>query len=197
MAGPKVGRFVKIVRWCFLIGSVAGFAWLLGILGQDGGRGPSPEGVPLEFFSDEDIGVENVGFSEWKGPDRAWTLEARRMKYYHRQKRVDFEEAKVTFLDSRGKRIDIRADRLRYDGETGNLEAEGNVEGRDEQGYAFSAPRLSYEAEDRRIATTDKVTLRKDRLSIQGVGMEASLRERKIEVLSLVEARLASGGEAP
>lgn len=189
---------MKVIRWCLLIGIVAGFAWLLGILGRDAERGlSSGEGAPDGSF-DEDIGVENVGFSEWKGPDRAWSLEARRMKYYHREKRVDFEGAEVTFLDSRGKRIDIRSDRLRYDGETGNLEAEGNVEGRDEQGYLFSAPRLFYEARDRRIATTDKVTLRKDRLSIQGVGLEASLKERKIEVLSSVEARLlASGAEAP
>lgn len=187
---------MKIFRLCFLVGIVAGFAWLLGILSQEAER-DAPGGAPLESSFEEDIGVEKVGFSEWKGPDRAWTLEARRMKYYHQEKRVDFEEAKVSFLDSGGKRIDIRADRLRYEGETGNLEAEGNVEGRNELGYVFSAPRLFYEAAERRIATTDKVTLRKDRLSIQGIGMQASLKERKMEVLSSVEARLASGIEVP
>lgn len=188
--------FVKAFRCCFLVGIVAGFAWLLGVLSQNGER-EAPQGAPQESFSHEDIRVENVGFSEYRGSDRSWTLEARRMKYYHREKRVDFEEAEVSILDSAGKKIDIRADRLRYEGETGNLEVEGNVEGRNEQGYVFSAPRLFYEAAERRIATTDKVTLRKDRLSIQGIGMKASLKEREIEVLSSVEARLGAGAEVP
>ena len=185
--------FVKIFRWCFLIAILAGFAWLLGIVSRDAERGPSPETSPEASF-DEDIGVEHVGFSEWKGPNRTWTLEARRMKYYHHERRVDFEEASVSVLDPEGGRFDIRADRLRYEGETGNLEAEGNVEGRNEQGYVFRAPRLSYEAAERRIATMDKVTLRKDRISIQGVGMKASLKDRKLELLSSVEARLVPNG---
>lgn len=184
---------MKIFRWCFLMAILAGFTWLLGSVSRDPERGPSQEAPPETPF-DEDIGVEHVGFSEWKGPNRTWTLEARRMKYYHHQRRVDFEDAAVSLLDSEGGRVDIRADRLRYEGETGNLEAEGNVEGKNEQGYVFHAPRLSYEAAERRIATMDKVTLRKDRIFIQGVGMKASLRDRKLELLSSVEARLVPDG---
>ena len=182
-----------LLRRLFPIVLLAGFSWLVFILaGETGkvGTGGEPSGVQ----SDEDVGVQSVSFSEWKGGDVVWTLQASKMRYYHRENRVDFEDVDVLLQVPAGGTLQIEARKLRYDTETGNLAAEGDVKGTNEQGYQFLTRTLSYDAEKKEVQTPDKVTLQKDRLTIEGVGMQCFLEHRRIDLRSDVKAHLVPLG---
>jgi LPS export ABC transporter protein LptC len=189
------GKGLTLVRRVFLIVLLAGFSWLLFILGRETGR-VGGGGGPSQMQSDEDIGVENVSFSEWKGGELVWTLHARKMRYYHRENRVDFEEVDVSMPIQAGGSLQIEAKTICYDTETGNLTAEGDVKGKNDQGYEFLTHTLAYDAEKREVQTPDKVTLQKDRLTVEGVGMKGFLERHRIDLRSEVRAHLLPLGGA-
>lgn len=180
---------MKVIRGFFLIALLTGFAWLFWTLARETGRDGKVEEL-AGMQADEDIGVEGVSFFEWKRDELVWALDAKKMKYYHQEKRVDFEDVDVSFQVPAGGTLQIKAKTIRYDTETGNLIAEGEVKGKNDQGYQFVTDTLAYDADKREVQTPDKVTLRKDRLTIEGIGMQGFLERRRIELGSSVRAHL-------
>ncbi|MEW6439472.1 MAG: LPS export ABC transporter periplasmic protein LptC [bacterium] len=178
---------MKFFLRAFLLFLLAGFGWLLHVVVNGTGEtvgGPEP----VVVHQDEDIGVQGVRFSEWKRGKRVWMLDAKEMRYYHTKGRADFDQVSVSFRVSSGQGLGMEADSVHYDTATGNLTAEGRVVGRDDQGYEFFTDTLSYDAESRTVATRDQVTLKKDRLTIKGVGMQGDLERNRLEIRSGVRA---------
>lgn len=147
--------------------------------------------------AEEDILVEGLRFSEWEADRLGWSMEAERVRYHHRQSMAYLEEVDVTLFPPGGGKMFLRAKRVDFDVKTQDLFARESIRGRSDQGYVFYTERLFYDGENREVTTDDKVTLEKDRLSIQGVGMKGSLSDHKFRLLSSVSAVFAPAGAAP
>ena len=130
-------------------------------------------------------------FSEWKGENKVWTLNAQRGKYHHQAKKASFEEAYVTFSRPEGGKMNLWAKAVFYDIDTGDIRAQGEVRGVSEEGYEFFTETLYYHAEKRIVDTEDKVRLQKDRLTLTGVRMRGFLEEHRFVLLSSVAAQFS------
>ena len=151
--------------------------------------------VPLR--SEEDVAAETIQYSEWKGENKIWTLNAQRGRYHHKAKKASFEEAFVTFFSPEVGKMNLWAKAVFYDIETGDIKARGEVRGKSEEGYEFFTETLDYHAEKRIVDTEDKVRLQKDRLTLIGVGMRGFLEENRFNLLSSVAARFSPQATVP
>ncbi len=120
-----------------------------------------------------------------------WVLDARWANFYLTEEETRFHDVDVTFLPSSGGEISLRAQKVFYDLGSRLLKAEGEVSGESDQGFRFHTGRLFYKADQKEVNTPDKVTLQKDRLFIEGIGMEGSLRDQRFVLLSSVRARFS------
>ena len=141
--------------------------------------------------------VKGLRFSEWEEGRRVWSMEAERARYRHSEKTASFDEVEVTFFPASGGKMLLLAKLVDYHLQTKELAARESVRGRSDQGYVFFTESLFYNGDRREVTTNDKVTLEKDRLTIQGVGMKGSLADHKFRLLSAVSAVFAPQGTLP
>ncbi len=187
---------MKVARGIFLGCIIAGFAALFFVLspsqrlmeGQEEARGLETEG---------DILGEGLQFAEWQEGRLVWSMEAERTRYHHKEKKASLERVEVTFHPTRGGKMLLWAEVVDYDLQTKDLLARDSVKGKSDQGYDFATESLLYRGTSREVVTDDKVTLEKDRLTIQGTGMEGSLADHKFRLLSAVRAEFVPQGTVP
>ena len=187
---------MKVVRGIFLVCIIGGFAALFFVLRppqrlMEGSE--DPEGIETE----EDILVEGLQFSEWEEDRLVWAMDAERGRYYHEGKRAGFEGVEVTFFPATGGKLVLWAETVDYDLQTRGLTACGSIRGKSDQGYEFTTENLFYDGAKRAVSTDDKVSLVKDRLTIQGTGMTGSLATHRFRLLSDVRAVFAPEGRVP
>lgn len=187
---------MKLVRAIFLACIIGGFAVLFFALTPSRQLMEEP-GESAGVDTKEDIRVEGLRYSEWEGDRLLWSMEAERVRYRHKEKKADLEEVAVTFFPAAGGKMFLWAKLVDFDLETGDLVAKGSIRGKSDQGYTFSTERLFYDSGERTVTTDDKVTLEKDRLTIQGIGMKGSLVDHRFQLLSSVNAVFAPRGSAP
>jgi len=186
---------LKVVRGVLLACIIIGFAALFFVLSpsqnlmEGQGEAVAPE-------TDEDILLKGLRYSEWEGDRLSWSMKAERTRYHHDQKKATLEAVEVTFFPSSGGKMFLWAGLVDYDLETRNLVARESVRGRSDQGYVIVTENLFYDGHKREVSTDDKVTLEKDRLTIQGVGMKGSLRDHRFRLLSAVSAAFSPQGAA-
>jgi LPS export ABC transporter protein LptC len=187
---------LKVVRGIFLCCIIGGFAALFFVLSPSSkplGSGEESGGIETE----EDILVEGLRFSEWEEDRLIWLMGAERTRYHHKEKRASLEQVEVTFFPATGGKMFLWANLVDYDLKTKGLRASDSVRGRSDQGYDFATESLRYDGEKREVTTDDKVTLEKDRLTIQGTGMKGSLADHKFQLLSDVRAVFSPQGILP
>lgn len=178
---------MKVFRGIFLASLVAGFAALFVALNP--GPRPTEEGDKgAEIETEGDILVEGLRFSEWEEDRRVWSMDAKRSRYDYDGQKATLDQVGVTFFPPEGAKMHLRADRIDYDLETRRLAARGDVQGKSDQGYVFSTESLLYDSDARVVSTSDQVTLEKDRLTIQGRGMEGSLADHRFRLMTAVRA---------
>ncbi len=179
----------SLTRRLFLLivigGAVAVFLYVLHIEKRGG---TAEELTPHDRGSGEDILVEGVRHFDFDADGLRWAIQAKTARFFQAGNIIRFETITATVYPASGGMMVLEASEGYYDTATGNIGVEGNVRGRSDQGYVFNTDRLTYEAASRRIHSTDKVTLQKDRLTIKGMGLEGALDTRTIRVLSSVEA---------
>jgi len=100
---------------------------------------------------------------------------------------------RVTFFAPSREEIHLFAKRVHYDNQSRILTAEGGVRVESQQGYRFSSQSVTYDAREKELQTHDKVNLEKDRLVIEGTGMEGSLTDQRFVLLSEVKAVFSPG----
>jgi LPS export ABC transporter protein LptC len=186
---------LKVVKGILLACIIGGFAALFFVLSpsRDLAEGKGEAAVPE---TDEDILLKGLRFAEWEGDRLSWSMKAERTRYHHDQKKATLEEVEVTFFPTSGGKMLLWAEVVDYDLETRDLAARQSVRGRSDQGYVFVTENLFYDGHEREVSTDDKVTLEKDRLTIQGVGMKGSLRDHRFRLLSGVSAVFSPQGAA-
>jgi LPS export ABC transporter protein LptC len=187
---------LRVVRGILLACIIGGFVALFSVLNPPPNRMEGGEEVQgLE--TDEDILVEGLHYSEWEEDRVFWSMKAERALYHHQRKQVTFEQVEVTFFPSREGKMLLWANIVEYDLDSRNLVVREAVRGKSDQGYVFVTESLYYDGSKREVTTDDKVALEKDRLTIQGVGMEGSLVDHKFRILSGVHAVFSPQGTVP
>ena len=124
-------------------------------------------------------------------------MSAERTRYHHQEKKASLEQVEVTFFPATGGKMLLWANLVDYDVQTKDLKASDSVRGKSDQGYDFATESLLYDGDKREVSTDDKVTLEKDRLTIQGTGMKGSLADHKFRLLSEVRAVFSPQGIVP
>lgn len=140
---------------------------------------------------EEDILVEGVRHFEFDGGALRWTIQAKTARFFQAGNLIRFDTVTAVFYAPEGGTMELSALRGYYDTATGHIGAEGDVIGKSDDGYEFRTQRVKYEPATRSIHGEDKVTLRKDRVTIEGVGLEGSVERRSIKVLSSVKAAVS------
>jgi len=179
---------LKILRSFILIFLLGGFALLLYeiIPSKD-----AKEEVKNSIQTDESIRLEGLYYTEWKDDRLSWVLDANNAVFRHRENEAVFKGVAVVFYPDTGGRMHLHADQVVYDNGTRDLTAEGKVWGESDQGYRFYTNRIFYDAEAEEVSTQDKVTFKKDRLIIRGVGVAGSVADHRFELLSAVRAEFS------
>jgi len=147
-----------------------------------------PEYVDQTSRFGEDILIEGVRHFELKGDSILWSVDAKEARFFQPKNIVQFDDITATFHQSEGGELTLFAKRGCYEINTRNMSAEGDVMGIGDQGYEFWTQNLTYEASTKEIYAPDKVTLKKDRLTIEGVGLKGSLDTKTIQILSSIKA---------
>lgn len=151
-------------------------------------KGVSPDSLEQDSGFGEDILIEGVRHFELKAESILWSVDAKEARFFQTNNIVQFDDIKVSFYPSAGGEMILIAKKGYYETDTRNMCAEGGVVGISDQGYEFWTQNLRYEAATKDIYSADKVTLRKGRLTIEGVGLKGSLDTRTIQILSFVKA---------
>ena len=187
---------MKLVRGIFLGCILVGFVSLLFVLSPSR-RSLEDPGQGSDIETEEDIFVEGLSFSEWEEDRLNWSMEAESGRYHHNKETASFDQVAATFFPAAGGKMRLRAKSVEYDLQTRVLAARDSVRGKSDQGYDFATESLVYEGATREVRTDDKVTLEKDRLTIQGTGMKGSLMDHTFRLLSHVRAVFVPQGTVP
>ncbi len=186
---------MRNTRTFLLVILIVGFAAFFYLLG--GARNPKGQGKVVPLQSDEDVKIDGLKFSEWSGERRIWVLDAKKGKFNHKDNKANFQGVEVVFSPPEGGWMEMQARELVYDSITGDMIAKGDVEGESNKGYRFFTEGLFYYAEQRIVNTEDKVTLKKDRLILEGIGMKGFLEHNRFELFSSVRAVFSPMGAEP
>jgi LPS export ABC transporter protein LptC len=154
------------------------------------------QGEAVAPETDEDILLKGLRYSQWEGDRLSWSMKAAQTRYHHDQQQATLEGVEVTFFPASGGKMFLWAGAVDYDLKTGDLAARNSVRGKSDQGYVIVTENLFYDGRKREVSTDDKVTLEKDRLTIQGVGMKGSLEDHRFRLLSAVSAAFSPQGAA-
>lgn len=184
------GVILSSMRSLLLMPLTGVFILLLQAVAPAGNPVEEPEGGP-GITTGQNIRVEGLHYTEWKGGKVLWELLSPGADYYHVEHLARLEDVEVTLHSDGNSKMRLEADTVSYDTETGILTAEGNVRGESDQGYKFLTASLVYDIDSREVNTLDKVTIRKDRLFIEGLGMKGSLRDNNFALYSEVRAEFA------
>jgi LPS export ABC transporter protein LptC len=136
----------------------------------------------------EDILIEGVRYFELQGVRTNWFFDAKDAKFFQNRNVLQLDAVKATYYAPSGGRMVLTAARGYYETDSQNLRGEGGVTGTSDQGYQFWTESLDYDASTKEIYTPDKVTMKTDRLTIEGVGLKGSLETRTVHMLSSVKA---------
>ena len=184
---------MKILRSLILIFLLGGFALLFYEIMPS--TGPKEE-REKRIQTDESIRLEGLHYMEWKDDTLSWVLDAKNAVFRHRVNKAFFKGVAVVFYPETGGKMHLYANNVIYDNETQDLAAEGKVWGESDQGYRFYTKSIFYHADKKEVSTQDKVTFKKDRLTIRGVGMAGSVADHRFDLLSSVKAEFSLGEAA-
>jgi len=138
--------------------------------------------------TDEDARLEGLRYFEWQGTSLAWVMNAETAGFRFTPEQADLHGVKVVYFQAAGERIHLQANEVSYDNRAKLLVAEGDVKAESDQGYCLETGSVTYSSDKRELHTEDKVRFHKDRLLIEGQGMDGSLTERRFVMRSGVKA---------
>ena len=139
-----------------------------------------PRGVDMQIG---DIHYEQTD----ENASKEWELDAKSAQYFKGENKIALQSIELTFFSDEGKVYKLTAD----DGELYTDSKDVNVSGNvvlTEEGYHVRADSFKYNAEERKIFTNDRVSLKSKELVMTGKGMVVDLEEEKLHILEEVKA---------
>lgn len=149
----------------------------------------APEKALLKIMSDRvDLQVKNVRYTEVGDSGMTWEITADTARYQKKENLALFEKVKVRLVMKDGRVFVMDGDRGQLNTQSRDMEIEGNVGIVSENGDRFATERLLYRNAGKRIETDRPVVMENGSIRISGVGMILTLDDKKVTLLSRVQA---------
>lgn len=193
----------KIVRWMFTgrrrpfyvgIVFVVILAAALIYLLRDGRNGDATREVKLTIIPDQaDVQIKDIHFTEVGDPELTWEIHADTARYRKKENLVSFERVRIKLTRKNGKSLTLTGNEGVLHTDTKDAEIFGNVVASSSGGDVVETDRLYYSDKERKIFTDKKITLRNERMQVDGTGMELSFPEERVTLKSRVKAVIKAG----
>ena len=148
-----------------------------------------PEAQKKEAASDAaDVKLENVTYSTVNDDNiKEWELKADSARYFEDRELLFLEEVEVT-LYSDDKIYHLTGNAGRFNTKTRDIEMKGQVEVVMPDSTELHTETLNYDHQKKLMTSKNKVSIRREKVTINGVGVVINLNEKKLLILDKVRA---------
>jgi len=155
--------------------------------------GPSQEKEPaLKKPTDSaDLTFGQVHYTETRGGEKEWELEAASALYFKEENTVLFHKVKATFFGKNGETYVLLGERAKFNTLTKTVEVFEGVKVDSSDGYHLRTRTIRYLAGPRELSTPDPVEMDGPQLRIEGVGLVVELEKQRMKVLRQVTTTLS------
>jgi len=135
------------------------------------------------------ITVSNILYSTTdKENIKEWDLRAESAHYFNDQNKVVLKNLTLFLYRPGGKTYCLTADHGELYGETKNIMMRGRVTAQLPDKTEIQVATVLYDHARRTVSSADSITIKRERFSMEGVGMVINLDEEKLSVLGKVRA---------
>ena len=146
-----------------------------------------------------DSRLQDVHFVEMQGDRRVWEASAERIEF--------FEAEHLTRISKSDKQIRLTlhkddhvltcyADEAEIDNQTQEVDVRGNLMARSGEGITIWTDSVHWSPQKKQLFADKQVTLKREGLLIQGVGLEADLALEEVRILSQVHSSFEGSGQS-
>lgn len=151
------------------------------------------EGPKSEVLSEKvDLQVKDFHYTEVGDPRFVWEINADTAKYMKKKNITLFENVRAKLVSSDGRTYFMKGEKGRWHTDSKDIDVYGNVTVTSDKGECLKTDSVSYIFSEKRILARKDVTMISSNLSIKGRGMDISLEDGKLTILSNVSARIDS-----
>ncbi len=145
-----------------------------------------PDNLPPEGV---DMQLDNVHYEQTdQDASKEWELNAESAQYFKGENRIVLQSIELTFFSKEGKAYKLTADNGELYTDSKDVRVSGNVFALTEEGYQVQTDSFQYNAEESKLFTNDRVTLKSKELDMTGKGMVVDLEKEKLYILGEVKA---------
>lgn len=151
------------------------------------------EGGALKVLSDKvDLQIQDFHYTEVGDPDLTWEISADTATYIKKDAVTLFENVEIRLVFSSGEVYVITGKNGSMHTDTKDMKIEGDVIALSDKGDRFETTTLRYthNGGDGVIHTKDAVRMSRPGTDVRGVGMDLSLKRRKLNLLSGISATI-------
>ena len=154
---------------------------------------PPPTATAPGTFSQADATISNFAFTQTKGEQIQWQVEARQARLFERDKKAVLAEVEVTLFGARGKEMTVQGDEGTLNTETKDFVLANRSEPlviRTDSGYTIFTNHVTWKDERREISTQDPVRIIGHGLEVTGRGLLGHMDNEEFQVLEDVHVDL-------
>ena len=151
--------------------------------------GPAPRALAVDGPAEASLAVEGMTFVASVGSQNDAVVEAERASFGPAERVADLASVHARVGRAAGRTegadggFELRCERGRFDLESGDLNAEGNVRGVTADGRQFETQRLVYRRATGRVVSQAPVLIRDGAATIRGAGFEYWVRENRFRLI--------------
>jgi len=157
-------------------------------------NGSRRESRPAANSAAVDVALKNIHFTESDASAKKWELFAGSGEYDKSTDRTSLKDIRfVIERDGRGGPLTVTARHGKYVHASKNVDLQGDVLARTEDGTSFASPSVMYDAAGRVLSGKERVRLADAALIVEGTGFDLDVDSRETRVHSNVTATIYPG----
>ena len=138
---------------------------------------------------DANLEVKDVSYGYTnKKNEKEWELRAAKAQYFKDQKLVKLEDIDVTLYRPNGQIYKLTGKHGELNIDTQNISVQGAVRGSMPDNMQFTTESFFYDNNTRILTTRDKVFIKRNAFSMEGVGMVINVKDETLSLLEKVTA---------
>lgn len=149
---------------------------------------------PAERVNAVDVALKRIHFTESDASARKWQLFADSGEYDKATDKTSLKDMRfVIERDGKGGSVTITARHGEYAHASKNVDLQGDVIARTEEGTYFETPKVAYDSSSRILSSSEPVKLVDAALTVEGTGFDFNIDSRDTTVHSKVTALVYPG----
>lgn len=137
-----------------------------------------------------DLEIEGFVYTEVGESDSRWEVRAKNATYQRKQNLALFDEVQITLNTAEGKVYKMTADKGEMLTDKKDIKINGNVVITSNEGEKFTTDYLNYSDEEKKFYTNAPVMMENNRVKIKGTGLTLFIKSGKLNLCSMVKARI-------